>query len=135
MSDSKITKIVDYKLFDLENDRISWIKVEQNSWSHNKKWVLNNVCHVDRYISNVLEQCAMTSFHKDLSIANVLLLDSTICVWWERKVIGYLIREDSDISLDYLENRKIIKDPNKKELSDLEKDRLIKMGYMKHESV
>lgn len=135
MSESKITRCIEYKVFDIETAQVHWMKIDQNLWTGSNSWVLNNPGLIDRSASNLLEKPTIVSFFKDLELANILLLDSKTCVWWERKVVGYIIRADKELSEDLIvsmTNSEVIRDPFEKEMDPLLVKYLIEKGYMKH---
>ena len=111
MSESKQTRSLQYQIVDIENEKISWMNIDQNLWRGSNKWVLNNFGHIEVFVSNILEKCIILAFHRDLKLANILLLDSNICPWWERKVVGYLIEENLTLSesvIQQMKNREIV---------------------------
>lgn len=112
MTESKQTRSLQYQIVDIENEKISWMNIDQNLWRGSNKWVLNNFGYVEIFVSNILEKCIILAFHKNLKFANILLLDSKMCSWWERKVIGYLVQENLSLSeslIQKMKNREIIK--------------------------
>lgn len=113
MTESKQTRSLQYQIVDIENEKISWMNIDQNLWRGSNKWVLNNFGHVEIFVSNILEKCIILAFHKNLKFANILLLDSKICPWWERKVVGYLVEENltfSDETIFRMKNKEVIKE-------------------------
>lgn len=113
MSESKQTRSIQYQIVDIENEKISWMSIDQNLWRGSNKWVLNNFGHVEIFISNILERSVILAFHKNLKFANVLLLDSNMCPWWERKIVGYLVQENLTLSesiIQQMKNTEIVKD-------------------------
>ena len=75
MNESKQTRSLQYQIVDIENEKISWMNIDQNLWRGSNKWVLNNFGHVEVFVSNILEKCIILAFHKNLTFANILLLD------------------------------------------------------------